>query len=409
MRNQKRQIGSIQTGNFMRQRTLLQEITAFCHLLKQMDINVTTTNQISFCRSLEIINIAHRDEFYHTARTNLIANESDRETFDLAFGLFWKFPRPTPHPLERDEDDTGAPSADESSLQELTDMVQDDGGDFTVNEWLELNSEENDEQEAGDTIAYSPDDVLTQKDFSKLSPEEIEKAREAIAKFAALLATKLSRRKELAVKGKTIDFRRSWRKNIAYGGEPLTLVHKRRKIKKNKILLLCDVSGSMDCYSKFLIQFIYGMQQEINEIEVAVFSTRLTNITGLLRRKGVEEGLREMAEVVPDWSGGTKIGESIIGFYREFARSFTANRSIVILISDGWDQGDADVLQRSMEMLSRHAYKLIWLNPLLGSSGYQPVCRGIRTALPYVDYFLPAHNLESLVKLTRVLVPIWSR
>lgn len=393
----------------MGQQTLSQEITTFCRLLKQMDINVTTTNQISFCRSLELINIAQRDEFYHTARTNLIANESDRETFDLAFDLFWKYPRPAPHPLGRDEDDTGAPSADESSLQELTDLVKDDGGDFTVNEWLELNSEENDEQEAGDTIAYSPDDVLTQKDFSKLSPEEIEKAREAIAKFAALLATKLSRRKELAVKGKTIDFRRSWRKNIAYGGEPLTLVHKRRKIKKNKILLLCDVSGSMDCYSKFLIQFIYGMQQEIKEIEVAVFSTRLTNITGLLRRKGVEEGLREMAEVVPDWSGGTKIGESIIGFYREFARSFTADRSIVILISDGWDQGDADVLQRSMEMLNRHAYKLIWLNPLLGSSGYQPVCRGIRTALPYVDYFLPAHNLESLVKLTRVLVPIWSR
>lgn len=408
MRNQKRQIGSIRKGNSMRQRTLSQEIATFCRLLKQMDINVTTTNQISFCRSLELINIAHRDEFYHTARTNLIANESDRETFDLAFNLFWKYPRPASQPLGLDDNDD-APSTDESALQELTDMVQDDGGDFTVNEWLELDSEENEEQETGDTIAYSPDDVLTQKDFSKLSPEEIEKAREAIAKFAALLATKLSRRKELAVKGKTIDFRRSWRKNIAYGGEPLTLVHKRRKIKKNKILLLCDVSGSMDCYSKFLIQFIYGMQQEINEIEVAVFSTRLTNITGLLRRKGIEEGLREMAEVVPDWSGGTKIGESIIGFYREFARSFTANRSIVILISDGWDQGDADVLQRSMEMLNRHAYKLIWLNPLLGSSGYQPVCRGIRTALPYVDYFLPAHNLESLVKLTKVLVPIWSR
>lgn len=392
----------------MRHRTLPQEITAFCHLLKQMDVNVTTTNQISFCRSLEFIDIARRDEFYHTARTNLIANESDRETFDLAFDIFWKYPRPTPQLLGLDDNDD-APSDDESALQELADIVQDDGGDFSVSEWLELNSDENDEKETGDTIAYSPDDVLTQKDFSKLSSEEIEKAREVIAKFAALLATKLSRRKELAVKGKTIDFRRSWRKNLAYGGEPLTLVHKRHKIKKNKILLLCDVSGSMDCYSKFLIQFIYGMQQEIKEIEVAVFSTRLTNITGILRRKGVEEALRDMAEVVPDWSGGTKIGESIVGFYREFARSFTANRSIVILISDGWDQGDAEVLQRSMEMLNRHAYKLIWLNPLLGSNGYQPVCRGIRTALPYVDYFLPAHNLESLVKLTKVLIPIWSR
>ncbi|MDE0297337.1 MAG: VWA domain-containing protein [Candidatus Poribacteria bacterium] len=392
----------------MRQRTLSREIVGFCHLLKKMDINVTTTNQIGFCRSLEFIDIGQRDEFYHTARTNLIANESDRETFDLAFDLFWKYPRPALDQLRPDDDGTDGPSTDESSLRELADLVQDDDGDFAVNEWLETNNEENEDQSAGDTIAYSPDDVLTQKDFSKLSPEEIEKARKAIAKFAALLATKLSRRKEPATKGKTIDFRRSWRRNIAYGGETISLIHRRRKIKKNKILLLCDVSGSMDCYSKFLIQFIYGMQKEIREIEIAVFSTRLTNITGLLRRKGVEDGLREIAEVVPDWSGGTKIGESVIGFYREFARSFSANRSVVILISDGWDQGDADVLRRSMELLNRHAYKLIWLNPLLGSSGYQPVCRGIRTALPYVDYFLPAHNLESLVKLTKVLIPIWS-
>ena len=164
----------------------------------------------------------------------------------------------------------------------------------------------------------------------------------------------------------------------------------------------------MDCYSKFLIQFICGMQKEIREIEVAVFSTSLTNVTGLIRRKGVEEGIREMAETVPDWSGGTKIGESIISFYREFARSFSSHKTVVILISDGWDRGDAKLLQHAMEMLHRQAYRLMWLNPLLGSEGYQPICRGIRTALPYVDYFLPAHNLESLHKLTKILPPIWS-
>jgi uncharacterized protein with von Willebrand factor type A (vWA) domain len=164
----------------------------------------------------------------------------------------------------------------------------------------------------------------------------------------------------------------------------------------------------MDCYSRFLIQFIYGMQQEIKEIEIAVFSTRLTSITGLLRRKGVEDGLRAVAQVVPDWSGGTKIGESLIAFNREFARSFSAYRSVVLLISDGWDRGDPELLRNAMEILHRHAYKVIWLNPLLGSGGYQPICRGIRTALPYVDYFLPAHNLESLLQLTRVLKSIWS-
>jgi uncharacterized protein with von Willebrand factor type A (vWA) domain len=237
----------------------------------------------------------------------------------------------------------------------------------------------------------------------------MEKAREIVAKLAAVLATKLSRRKIVGKKGKIIDFRRSWRQSLVHGGEPLELIRKQRKIKKTKILLLCDVSGSMDCYAKFLIQFIYGMQQELREVDVAVFSTHLTDITGLLRRKGLAEGLNEVANVVPDWSGGTKIGESLLEFYRQFAPSFSAYRSVVILISDGWDRGDVDVLRRSMEMLHRHAHRLIWLNPLLGSDGYQPICRGIRTALPYVDYFLPAHNLESLAQLTKILIPLWAR
>ncbi len=381
------------------QQTLLREITTFCRFLRHKGINVTTTNQISLCRSLELIDIGEREEFYHAARTNLIANEPDRAVFDVAFNQFWRYPRPEFEAFGPETEGT-----DEVSLQDLID-AEDQISD--LEEWTQF--DESSEEDSEDTISYSVDDVLTQKDFSRFTEEDIEKARPIIAKFAALLATKLSRRKEFGVKGKTIDFRRSWRKNIAYGGELLKLVRKRPKIKKNKIILLCDVSGSMDCYSKFLIQFICGMQQEIKEIEIAVFSTRLTNVTGFLHRKGVEEGLRGLADTVPDWSGGTKIGESIITFYRELGSSFSAYRAVVILISDGWDRGDSKLLQRAMEMLQRQAYKLIWLNPLLGSEGYQPICRGIRTALPYVDYFLPAHNLESLLKLTKVLIPIWSR
>ena len=169
----------------------------------------------------------------------------------------------------------------------------------------------------------------------------------------------------------------------------------------------------MDCYAKFLIQFIYGFQQNFNmsgrDVEVAVFSTNMTHVTGVLRRKGLSDGLNELAAVVPDWSGGTKIGESLLAFYRQFAPSFSAYRSVMILISDGWERGDVELLRRSMQMLHHHAYRLIWLNPLLGSEGYQPICRGIRTALPYVDYFLPAHNLQSLAKLTKVLIPLCSR
>ena len=386
----------------MTNQTLLQQITDFCRLLRQMDINVTTTNQLSWCKSVELIDISEREAFYHTARTNLITKEADLKTFDLAFNLFWRYPRPDFQAV-----DTGNETPEPSSLQDLSDATDEQD---MIEQWLDAETEDDEEEgEEDDPLAYSVEEVFTRKDFSEFTREDMEKAREVIAKLAAVLATKLSRRKVIGKKGKIIDFRRSWRKSLVHGGEPLELIRKQQKIKKTKILLLCDVSGSMDCYAKFLIQFIYGMQQELREVEVAVFSTHLTDITGLLQRKGLAEGLNEVANVVPDWSGGTKIGESLLEFYRQFAPSFSAYRTVVILISDGWDRGDVDILRHSMEMLHRHAYRLIWLNPLLGSDGYQPICRGIRTALPYVDYFLPAHNLESLAQLTKVLIPLWSR
>ena len=386
----------------MTEQTLLQQITDFCRLLRQMGVNVTTTNQLSWCESVQLIDIGEREAFYHTARTNLIAGEAERETFDTAFDLFWRYPRPEFQAVDMEEQ-----TPEPTSLQDLSDAADEQD---IVEQWLDTEeAEDSEEGQEDDSTAYSAEDLLSRKDFSEFTKEDMEKAREIVTKLAAVLATKLSRRKVVGKKGKTIDFRRSWRQSLVHGGEPLELIRKQQKIKKTKILLLCDVSGSMDCYAKFLIQFIYGMQQELREVDVAVFSTHLTNITGLLRRKGLAEGLNEVANVVPDWSGGTKIGESLLEFYRQFAPSFSAYRSVVILISDGWDRGDVDVLRRSMEMIHRHAYRLIWLNPLLGSDGYQPICRGIRTALPYVDYFLPAHNLESLAQLTRILIPLWAR
>ena len=385
----------------MTEQTLLQQITDFCSLLRQMGVNVTTTNQLSWCRSVQLIDISERDAFYHTARTNLISKDTDRDTFDIAFNLFWRYPR-----TEFEAVDTENENPEPSSLQDLSDI--NDEQDI-LEQWLDGETEDDTEGEEDDSTAYSVEEVLSRKDFSEFTTEDMEKAREIVAKLAAILATKLSRRKVVGKKGKIIDFRRSWRKSLSHGGEPLELIRKQQKIKKTKILLLCDVSGSMDCYAKFLIQFIYGMQKELKEVEVAVFSTHLTDITGLLRTKGLAEGLNEVANVVPDWSGGTKIGESLLEFYRQFAPSFSAYRTVVILISDGWDRGDVEVLRHSMEMLHRQAYRLIWLNPLLGSDGYQPICRGIRTALPYVDYFLPAHNLESLAELTKILIPLWAK
>jgi uncharacterized protein with von Willebrand factor type A (vWA) domain len=208
-------------------------------------------------------------------------------------------------------------------------------------------------------------------------------------------------------RGVEIDFRRTWRRNALYGRDGVALARRRRRIKKTKLMLLCDVSGSMDCYSQFLIQFIYALKREIRDVEVGVFSTRMTPISRLLKNKSVEESLQEVADTVHDWAGGTDIGGCLREFNDRFAREMLKAKTVMIIVSDGWDRGDADLMRREMERLRRRVHKLMWLNPLLGSPGYQPLCLGMKTALPYLDHFMAAHNLESLVQLAKTLRSVW--
>ena len=190
----------------MTDQTLLQQITDFCSLLRQMGVNVTTTNQLSWCQSVQLIDIGDRDVFYHTARTNLISQDTDRETFDLAFSLFWRYPR-----TEFEAVDTEGETSEPSSLQDLSDISDEQD---ILEQWLDSETEEDAEGEEDDSTAYSVEEVLSRKDFSEFTTEDMEKAREIIAKLAAILATRLSRRKVVGKKGKIIDFRRSWRKSL---------------------------------------------------------------------------------------------------------------------------------------------------------------------------------------------------
>ena len=171
-------------------------------------------------------------------------------------------------------------------------------------------------------------------------------------------------------------------------------------------MLLCDVSGSMQTYSQFFIQFIYALNRELSNFEVAVFSTRMTPITPYLKNKSVEESLELVSDYVHDWAGGTNIGASIEEFNNKYARDMLRSRTTMIILSDGWDRGDNELLKTEMKRLHRRCHKLIWLNPLLGNSLYKPLCQGIKTALPFLDYFLPAHNLESLAKLAKTLTKV---
>ena len=229
-----------------------------------------------------------------------------------------------------------------------------------------------------------------------MAGQELLRVQRLITAMAHELATRMSRRKKAGVKAHVIDPGRTMRRSLRYGGEVMELVRRGPKLGKTKMVVLCDVSGSMDIYTTFLIQFLYGLQNGLRGIETIVFSTRLTRITPLLRRRNIDAALQLIAKTVQDWSGGTKIGACLHEFTRTMAADMVTSKTLVIIISDGWDTGDTAVLDRAMAQLRRMALRVIWLNPLLGSANYQPLCKGIQTALPYVHDFLPVHNVESL-------------
>jgi hypothetical protein len=217
------------------------------------------------------------------------------------------------------------------------------------------------------------------------------------------LEPRRTRRTVRTAQGELIDLRRTIRQNLRHGGELLRLAHKERKLKRRPVVLLCDISGSMERYSRVLLQFIYVVTSRLDRVESFVFSTRLTRITRQLRRRNIDDALREASAVVHDWAGGTRIGEAIKIFNYEWARRVLNQGAIVMIISDGWDRGDIALLEREMDRLHRSCHRLIWLNPLLGAADYQPLVRGIKAALPHIDNFLPVHNLASLEQLADLL------
>jgi len=191
---------------------------------------------------------------------------------------------------------------------------------------------------------------------------------------------------------------------VWHGGEVVELLRTRRRIGKLRLVVLCDVSGSMDVYSRFLVQLLFVLQNELRGVSTFVFSTRLNEVTHLLKTRSFDEALRSISTEVDAWSGGTSIGDSLSAFDRLYARRRVGSRTVLLIISDGWDRGDTGLLVRAMQSFQRRARSLIWLNPLLGHADYRPLAKGMAAALPYVDHFLPIHNLNSLVRLSRTLV-----
>jgi hypothetical protein len=260
--------------------------------------------------------------------------------------------------------------------------------------------------------SYSADPGWRQKDFEAFTPEDFARAEEVLARLAWTPGARVTRRWKGGVERRadsTVDLRRLLAVNAKYGGELLSIPHRARRLAARPLILICDVSGSMEPYSRMLLLFAHALTRGHRRVEVFVFSTRLTRITRLLDTKKLDAELTRVRETAGDWSGGTRIGEAIHTFNVEWGRRMSGRGPVVLMISDGWDLGEPALLAREIARLQRSVFRLVWLNPLLGSPGYEPLTRGMLAALPFVDDFLPVHNMASLEALTSHLSSLSDR
>ncbi|MDQ4078874.1 MAG: VWA domain-containing protein [Chloroflexota bacterium] len=379
--------GSPSSGN------LLAHILRFGRLLRLMGVTVNLSQMLELVRALEVVPVTNKQDFYYTARAVLVTQHEEYPLFDQAFQLYWRVPEPFGL---SDGQSKGKPPGKLARLPGLlSGMV--------------ASSEDEEEERREERPSYSALEVLRRKDFAEMTWEEVEAAKAAMRAMHWPIGERSTRRVRRASHGHQLDLRRVMRDNLRFGGEPFLLRWQKRKTRPRPLVVLCDISGSMERYSRMLLHFLHALNHKMNNVETFLFGTRLTRITHHLRHKDVDQAMDEVGEIVEDWSGGTKIGEAIKTFNFEWARRVLGRGAVVLIISDGWDRGDVDMLEREMERLQRSAHRVIWLNPLLGSENYEPIQRGMAAALPFVDDFLPVHNLRSLEQLAEALGAITER
>jgi uncharacterized protein with von Willebrand factor type A (vWA) domain len=253
---------------------------------------------------------------------------------------------------------------------------------------------------------YSPVELLQAKAFAQMTPAELEAVKRLIQAMRWQASLRQTRRRIPDRQGNSLDLRRVLREAAKHGGVPLSLAWHSRKIKTRPVVILADISGSMEKYARLLLQFCYSLSHSLSNVESFVFGTRLSRITLQLRSKNIDRALNEAAMEVVDWAGGTRIGESLQTFNQEWGRRVLRRGVIVLIVSDGWERGDMATLRREMRYLQHRCHRLIWLNPHLGNEAYRPLVEGIAAALPFVDDFLPIHNLQSLAALGKHLATL---
>jgi uncharacterized protein with von Willebrand factor type A (vWA) domain len=368
----------------------LQNLVTFCRALRERGLSVTPAEVVTAATVLQVIDTSDRDEVFLSLRSVLTTSVDDFPAFEELFEMFWSAsPR---KPVERE-------SFAGSSLRARTVSPAKDLA-FFLEHWA--NSQRADAQPVNVPGADASESHAN-KDFSEFSHEELEEISRLARRIVRRLASRPSRRWQPTRRGHRVNLRRSLRLSLKTGGELIELAYKRRRPKRTKLVVICDVSGSMDIYSRLLLQFVYGLQNSFAKVESFVFATSLSRITGELKNKTYRRALDRLSSQVQGWSGGTRIGASLASFNVQWLRRID-RRTVIIILSDGWDTGEPEQLAKALSQLKERAGRLVWLNPLLGSLDYQPLTRGMQAALPFINVLAPAHDLASLRALEPHLV-----
>jgi uncharacterized protein with von Willebrand factor type A (vWA) domain len=358
---------------------VVERVVDFGRVLRGAGLEVGPTRVGDAVSALALVGVADRERVYWTLRQTLASSVDELEAFDRAFALWFGGGRAGP---------------DEEDVAQRPVFVAGPAGDAPGG------------RAAGaDRGGYSADELLRQKDFATLTDDDRARLGELIRALARARPQRRSRRLRPHARGTVLDLRRLMRASLATGGDPRECTFRRRVDAPRRVVVLCDVSGSMEPYARAILLFVHALRQAGRGVEAFVFGTRLTRVTPALARRDPGRALDETAAQALDWAGGTRIGASL----RAFNDRWGARGAVVVVVSDGWEIGDTAAIAQETARLHRESYALLWLNPLKGKPEYQPLAGGMRAALPHVDRFLPGHDFESLEQLADAVAGVAAR
>lgn len=370
----------------------IENLVSFCRALREHGLAVTPSEVVASVTTLRLIDQSDREEVFFSLRSVLTTRVDDFPVFAELFETFWsRLPAKLVQREAFSKPSSARPSPPKGAARGLP---------FFLENWT---SSRGVDTESLKVPGASDIESGAGKDLTAFRNDELEEIANLARRLVKRLARNPSRRWKPVRKGPRVNLRRSLRQSLKNGGELIELSYKQRKPKRTKLVVISDVSGSMDVYSRLLLQFVYGLQNSFAKVETFVFSTSLSRITGDLKNKTYPRALERLSSRVCGWSGGTRIGASLATFNAQWLRRID-KRTIVIILSDGWDTGEPEQLAQALDQITKRSGRLIWLNPLLGSSTYQPMTRGMQAALPFINVFAPAHDLASLRALEPHLI-----